>query len=389
MGPVILGSSNTVAKLKHLLSDLWRVFDFLTRWQWKDQERTVGTGNATLSTESDNLHLKVKTYNVQTGFVKKVSETLELVDILEAKTKFFRCVHRPLAACARTRRAHMYTHAWPFCFPRHGRSAPCSPLPPLSTAACAVRRKMKELVDECLKKMATDPTAESGLWGHELLKLATAVVQPLIIIADLEIGRNGFHRADVVNLTWAELHPTFTGLHDLPATAKRRYTGLDFVEAANCGCSKYGPFCCAFGPRASQEEVGKGDTLVLLRHISACLGAYVSPEAVDARSSCPVCSLVLVNYFLNVLYHDHVSDDVPYQKVMSSSRPQEGFVFPQVVRFQKSRSKHLFDEEVHVKFDRSHIKDQVSRPHFVYRVRPLCIHRPAFAYTQHHISVYM
>jgi hypothetical protein len=109
MGPAILGSSNTVAKLKHLLSDLWRVFDFLTRWQWKDQERTVGTGNATLSTESDNLHLKVKTYNVQTGFVKKVHETLELVDILEAKTKFFRYVHRPLAACnAYPPRAHVH-----------------------------------------------------------------------------------------------------------------------------------------------------------------------------------------------------------------------------------------------------------------------------------------
>ena len=129
--------------------------------------------------------------------------------------------------------------------------------------------------------------------------LACAVVQPLMILADLEIGRNGFHRADVVNLTWDELHPTFTGLHDLPTRAKRRYGGMDFVEATDCGCSKYGPLCCPFAARLSPSDAGNGDTVTLLRYISKSLEGYVSQEAYDHRSSCPVCSLVLVNYFLN------------------------------------------------------------------------------------------
>jgi hypothetical protein len=55
-----------------------------------------------------------------------------------------------------------------------------------------------------------------------VVALARLAVQPLTIIANLEIGRNGFHRADVVNLQWHELHQTFSGLHDLPAAAKRR-----------------------------------------------------------------------------------------------------------------------------------------------------------------------
>jgi hypothetical protein len=84
----LLSSTNSVLYVKHLLSDLWRVFDIKSRWLWTDQERTKGKGNATLSTESDSLVLKVKSYNVKTGFVKKVSVTLELVDILQAKMKF-------------------------------------------------------------------------------------------------------------------------------------------------------------------------------------------------------------------------------------------------------------------------------------------------------------
>ena len=91
--PLIVGSDSSVLTTKHLLSDLWRVFDFTNRWQWSDQERTHGTGNATLSVESDHLHMKVKGYNVKEGFTKKVHQTLELVDILAAKSKFSRCAH--------------------------------------------------------------------------------------------------------------------------------------------------------------------------------------------------------------------------------------------------------------------------------------------------------
>ena len=94
--PLLLACTNSVLYLKHLLSDLWRVFDFQSRWQWTDQERTKGKGNATLSTESDNLVIKVKSYNVKTGFLKKVSETLELVDILAAKVKFFKYACAPI-----------------------------------------------------------------------------------------------------------------------------------------------------------------------------------------------------------------------------------------------------------------------------------------------------
>ena len=62
---------------------------------------------------------------------------------------------------------------------------------------------------------------------NELAALAGKVVQPLMILANVEIGRNGFHRADVVNMTWAELHCTFTGLHDQLGRAKRRWVVLN------------------------------------------------------------------------------------------------------------------------------------------------------------------
>lgn len=45
--PLVLGSTNSVLTMKHLLSDLWRTFDFTRKWNWIDQERTRGSGNAT------------------------------------------------------------------------------------------------------------------------------------------------------------------------------------------------------------------------------------------------------------------------------------------------------------------------------------------------------
>ena len=77
-------------------------------------------------------------------------------------------------------------------------------------------------MDECVAAVAA--TDDEGEKVAALGALAVGVVQGLVILADLEIARNGFHRADVVNMTWDELHPTFTGLHDLPVTAKRRWS---------------------------------------------------------------------------------------------------------------------------------------------------------------------
>ena len=45
--PLLIGSTNSVLTMKHLLSDLWRTFDFTRKWNWIDQERTKGSGNAT------------------------------------------------------------------------------------------------------------------------------------------------------------------------------------------------------------------------------------------------------------------------------------------------------------------------------------------------------
>ena len=45
--PLLIGSTSSVLTMKHLLSDLWRTFDYTRKWQWADQERTKGSGNAT------------------------------------------------------------------------------------------------------------------------------------------------------------------------------------------------------------------------------------------------------------------------------------------------------------------------------------------------------
>ena len=55
-----------------------------------------------------------------------------------------------------------------------------------------------------------------------VVALAGCSVHAAQVLAVLEIARNGFHRADVVNLQWSELGLTFTGLRDLPDRAKRR-----------------------------------------------------------------------------------------------------------------------------------------------------------------------
>ena len=135
--------------------------------------------------------MKVKTYNVRHGFTKKVADVLAAEDILAAKLKFM--------------------------------------------------KKLKVEVGECIAFMKDDTKSESEK-ETKLISLAKKNVQGCGILADLEIGRNGFHRADVVNVGWDELYLTFTGMHDCPNSAKRRYAGIEFGEAADCGCSGYGPF---------------------------------------------------------------------------------------------------------------------------------------------------
>ena len=80
---------------------------------------------------------------------------------------------------------------------------------------------MKGLVDQSVGYLESEDFGDADK-KLELFSLASQVVQPLAIIADLEIGRNGFHRADVVNMTWDELSPTFSGMRDQPLQAKRR-----------------------------------------------------------------------------------------------------------------------------------------------------------------------
>lgn len=134
-----MGATSSVLTMKHLLSDLWRTFDFQRRWEWDDQGRTKGHGNATrasrwirtvtpscpldalekclpgvrLSTESDNLAVKVRRYNVQHGFSKNVAQTLEAVDILAAKVTFYKCACTPTLIRMPPRRYHGLSDASP------------------------------------------------------------------------------------------------------------------------------------------------------------------------------------------------------------------------------------------------------------------------------------
>ena len=137
-----------------------------------------------------------------------------------------------------------------------------------------------------------------------------------------------------------------------------RYTGIEYVEAADCGCSGYGPFCGAFAPRAQLDMSEQlGHTVTILRIMLQSLAWYQAPFALDHRSACAVCSLRLVNYFLNVLYHQGAGTDVPLDAMLSTSRPQEGFVFPILNRARKAD--HSLDEPCATNFARRFIKDQV------------------------------
>ena len=222
----------------------------------------------------------MKTYNVRHGFTKKVADVLAAEDILAAKLRFM--------------------------------------------------TKLEVLVGQCLTCMKDDAKSESEK-ETKLISLAKKSVQALAILANLEIGRNGFHRADVVNVGWDELYLTFTGMHDCPNSAKRRYAGIEYGEAADCGCSGYGPFCGPFSPRRTGTHHAK--TISLLEHILSSLAGYIRPDNYNNRSTCPVCSLAMMNYFVNVLYNTQPQNGlkVPLDLLMSSSRPQEGFVFPRLL----------------------------------------------------------
>jgi hypothetical protein len=260
--------------------------------------------------------MKVKTYNVRHGFTKKVADVLAAEDILVAKLKFMNQLKVPLG--------------------------------------------------ECITFMKDDAKSEAEK-ETKLVSLAKKCVQPLSILADMEIGRNGFHRADVVNVGWDELYLTFTGMHDCPNTAKRRYAGIEYGEAADCGCSGYGPFCGPFSPPVT--GVVLLTTISLLEHISSSVVGFVRLDNYNNRSTCPVCSLAMMNYFVNVLYNTEPRTGrlkVPLHLLMSTSRPQEGFVFPRLIPIKHKQGKagsleHRFDDEVNVQFDRPIVKDQVEQ----------------------------
>jgi hypothetical protein len=260
--------------------------------------------------------MKVKTYNVRHGFTKKVADVLAAEDILVAKLKFMNQLKVPLG--------------------------------------------------ECITFMKDDAKSEAEK-ETKLVSLAKKSVQPLSILADMEIGRNGFHRADVVNVGWDELYLTFTGMHDCPNTAKRRYAGIEYGEAADCGCSGYGPFCGPFSPPVT--GVVLLTTISLLEHISSSVVGFVRLDNYNNRSTCPVCSLAMMNYFVNVLYNTEPRTGrlkVPLHLLMSTSRPQEGFVFPRLIPIKHKRAtagslEHRFDDEVNVQFDRPIVKDQVEQ----------------------------
>ena len=265
--------------------------------------------------------MKVKTYNVSRhGFTKKVADVLAAEDILAAKLRFM--------------------------------------------------TKFEVQVGACITFMKDDAKSESEK-ETKLISLAKKSVQALAILADLEIGRNGFHGADVVNVGWDELYLTFTGMHDCPNSAKRRYAGIEYGEAADCGCSGYGPFCGPFSPPVT--GVVLLTTISLLEHISSSVVGYVRQDNYDDRSTCPVCSLAMMNYFVNVLYNTEPRNGlkVPLHLLMSTSRPQEGFVFPRLIPIKIKRTsegkgkagflEHRFDDEVNVQFDRQIVKDQVEQ----------------------------
>ena len=116
--------------------------------------------------------------------------------------------------------------------------------------------------------------------------------------------------------------------------------------------------------------------MYLLKYIATCCGAYTQPGAYDHRSACAVCSLQLVNFFLNVLYHANTDTAEPFESLMSTSRPQEGYVFP--LMSPKRAASHQLDESVAVRFSRAEIKDQVS---CVYTGLISCIHIIHCVYT--------
>jgi hypothetical protein len=255
-------------------------------------------------------------YNASVGLGKHVSAILMAEDILVAKAKFYRS------------------------------------LPDLLSPA--LQTLQGEDIDEEAKTLAVKG-------------LALSTLQPLLAFAVLELGRQGFHRAEVLNLEWTELCPTFTGLHDLPHAAKRRYDGRSFTEAADCGCSGYGLFCC----RSFQSVFGSGGTEVfgttqaLLSGIRDTAERYVADT--DAFSTCPVCSFKMVNYMLNALYHIREAElstrgvVVTAEGLLQNTRPQQGFVFPSV-HFKRASTgqPHLLDESVlSVDYGRSRVADQV------------------------------
>ena len=175
----------------------------------------------------------------------------------------------------------------------------------------------------------------------------------------------------VINLKWAELAPSFAGLDDAQRAGKRRNDGPVQVEEIHHAHSGYGLFCCE-GARQLSYSPEDADASTFLDFMSKVLRHNLSNwlQHEHVQGTCTVCSFLVMNAVLNVLYWAQQCDEDTPRQVMCwhvHTRPQgENFVVPVITWKSKAgggqgNSHTVFDAQLLLNFGRqSKVKDSAT-----------------------------
>ena len=292
-----VGASSNIQSLgvkKSHLSDIWRVCEFNGRWSWTNFEHTEGKGNATLSTTYDVMRVKVcsfgvigawghtstsasthvcmqvRNYNVANGITKAVTASLETQDILEAKHRTYRKMLGEVRGLVQlVERELSPSHSSPDELEGADNLKSATDefvsknvlaaviLADIEISRCILKASLCKHSTSTLVYTAADPlctparalcirTPEDCTHDQPICIPIGAVVYthpkgiPNCTLAPQFshlCRRNGFHRAETLNLKFDELRQCFDGVHDLPNTGKRRYDGAQINETCTHRCS--------------------------------------------------------------------------------------------------------------------------------------------------------
>ena len=221
----------------------------------------------TSTSASTHVCMQVRNYNVANGITKAVTASLETQDILEAKHRTYRKMLGEVRGLVQLfERELSPSHSSPneLDDAENLKSATTEFVSKNALAAVILadieisrcilkaslcRHSTSTLVYTALNQHSTHwrccVYTSKGIPNCSTLPIGAVVYTHPKGIPNCAIApqfshlchRNGFHRAETLNLKFDELRQCFDGVHDLPNTGKRRYDGAQVNETCTHRCS--------------------------------------------------------------------------------------------------------------------------------------------------------